>query len=394
MIPIEEVRVRKIQDSRGNPTIEVDVLTLEGWGEAAAPGGASTGKYEAKVLPVDTAIKKAEELVIPELIGCDVLDQRYIDHLLREIDGSDDFSIIGGNLAVAISMAVAKAAASSLGIPLYRYIGGAFPSIPHPLGNVIGGGAHARGATDIQEFLSIPVGSKHALDAVFANAKVHKTVGDLLSKRGTPCGRGDEGAWAAPITNEEALDLMREATGVVSDELGFEIRIGLDFAASELWDGNAYRYSDRKRSTEEQISYIAELIDRYNLYYVEDPLEEGDFEGFATLTSSVKCLICGDDLFVTNPARISRGIEMGSSNAVLIKPNQIGTLTDTFDALHLTVSNGLTPVISHRSGETTDDTIAHLAVGLNIPIIKTGVVGGERIAKLNELIRIEEEITS
>jgi enolase len=314
--------------------------------------------------------------------------------MLREIDGTEDFSNIGGNVAVAISIAVAKAAAFTIGIPLYRYIGGAFPSIPHPLGNVIGGGAHAKGATDIQEFLSIPVGSKRALDSVFANAKVHGTVKNLLADRGITCGKGDEGAWAAPITNEDALDLMAKATGAVSDELGFEIRIGLDVAASELWDGEVYKYSDKMRPPEDQIAYMGELIDRYNIYYVEDPLDEEDFDGFATLTSSVKCLICGDDLYVTNPERIRRGIDIGASNAVLIKPNQIGTLTDTVDAIKLAISNGYTCVISHRSGETTDNTIAHLAVGLNAPIIKTGVVGGERIAKLNELIRIEEEITT
>ncbi|VUT27767.1 MAG: Enolase [Candidatus Syntrophoarchaeum sp. GoM_oil] len=394
MIPIEKVSLRKIQDSRGNPTVEAEVVTFDGWGQAGAPSGASTGTYEAKVIPADEAIAKAEEIVIAELTGSDVLDQRYIDQTLREIDGTDDFSNIGGNVAVAISMAVAKAAASSIGIPLYRYLGGAFPSIPYPLGNVIGGGAHAKGATDIQEFLSIPIGSPSALDSVFANAKVHGMVKNLLADRGIKCGKGDEGAWAAPITNEEALDLMDEATGTISDEVGFEIRIGLDVAASELWDGEVYNYSDKMRPPEDQIAYMGELIDRYKIYYVEDPLDEEDFEGFATLTSSVECIICGDDLFVTNPERIRRGIEMGASNCVLIKPNQIGTLTDTFDAIHLAVSNGYICVVSHRSGETTDNTIAHLAVGLNVPIIKTGVVGGERIAKLNELIRIEEEITT
>ncbi|MHC1595601.1 MAG: phosphopyruvate hydratase [Candidatus Syntropharchaeales archaeon] len=394
MIPVEKIFLRKIQDSRGNPTVEAEILTQEGWGQAAAPSGASTGTHEAKVIPVDDAIAKAESNVIPKLTGCDVLDQRQIDKTLHEIDGTDDFSNIGGNIAVAISMAAAKAAASSLGIPLYRYIGGAFSSIPHPLGNVIGGGVHAKGATDIQEFLSIPVGSEHAVDSVFANAKVHRRVKELLTAKGITCAKGDEGAWAPPITNEDALELMADATGAISDEMGFEIRIGLDVAASELWDGEAYRYRDKSRSRDEQIAYLGELIDRYKIYYLEDPLDEEDFEGFATLTSSVKCIICGDDLFVTNPERIKRGIEMGASNCVLIKPNQIGTLTDTFDAIHLAVSNGYACVISHRSGETTDNTIAHLAVGLNVPIIKTGVVGGERIAKLNELIRIEEEISS
>ncbi|MBC7114604.1 MAG: enolase [Archaeoglobi archaeon] len=393
---IEDVYLRKILDSRGNPTIEAEVITEDGVkGIAAAPSGASTGKYEAKVIPVDEAIEKAEEKLISELIGICVFEQEYVDEVLREVDGTENFSQIGGNTAIAISMAVAKAAANSLQIPLYRYLGTPFSSsLPYPLGNVIGGGAHAEGATSIQEFLSIPVGASSVLDAVFANAAVHKKVKSILSSEGIFCGKGDEGAWAPQISDEKAFEIMKRATEEVSDELGFEIRFGVDVAASELWDGENYVYKDVRRSPEEQLSFIGEMIDRYQLYYVEDPFHEEDFESFAELTSSVKALICGDDLFVTNVERIRKGIELKAGNAVLIKPNQIGTLTDTFRAVSLAREHGYTCVISHRSGETTDNTIAHLAVALELPIIKTGVVGGERIAKLNELIRIEEELVS
>lgn len=393
---IEDVYLRKILDSRGNPTIEAEVIVENGAkGVAAAPSGASTGTHEAKVIPVDDAITIAEDEVIPELIGLYVLEQEYIDETLRSVDGTENFSHIGGNTAIAISLASAKAAANSLGIPLYRYLGTPFSSsLPYPLGNVIGGGAHAPGATSIQEFLSIPVGASSVVDAVFANAAVHKKVKSILNSEGIFCGKGDEGAWAPQISDEKAFEIMQRATGEVADELGFEIRFGVDVAASELWDGENYIYRDVKRSPEDQLSFIAELIDRYELFYVEDPFHEEDFESFAELTSSVNCLICGDDLFVTNVERIRKGIELKAANAVLIKPNQIGTLTDTFRAVSLSKKFGYTCVISHRSGETTDEMISHLAVAFETPIIKTGVVGGERIAKLNELIRIEEDLVN
>jgi enolase len=393
---IEDVYLRKILDSRGNATIEAEIITESGVsGVAAAPSGASTGKYEAKVISVDEAIKIAEDEVIPELIGLYVLEQEYIDEILRNVDGTDNFSHIGGNTAIAISMASAKAGANSLGIPLYRYLGTPFSSsLPYPLGNVIGGGAHAVGATSIQEFLSIPIGASSVQEAVFANSAVHKKVKEILSSEGIFCGKGDEGAWAPQISDEKAFEIMERAVSEVSDKLGFEIKFGIDVAASELWDGENYVYKNAKRTPEEQLSFIAELIDRYDLYYVEDPFEEEDFESFAELTASVDCLICGDDLFVTNVERIRKGIETGAANAVLIKPNQIGTLTDTFKAISLARREGYTCVISHRSGETTDNTIAHIAIALELPIIKTGVVGGERIAKLNELIRIEEELVN
>ena len=389
MTKIEDVIVRGISDSRGNETIEVDIHTKNGFGRAAAPSGASRGSFEARTLPISEAISKAKEHIIPRLIGQDAAGQNDIDALLHELDGTEDFSNIGGNVAVAISMAVAKAAASSLGRPLYRHLG-LGQNLPYPLGNVIGGGVHALGGTDIQEFLVLPIGARSMTDAVFANSLVHKQVRILLNKKEIPCGKGDEGAWAPKISNEEALSIISEAMGRASDHVGFKIRVAIDVAATELWDGSSYVYSDVHRSREDQIQYIEQLIDQYKLYYVEDPLQEQDFEGFAKLTSDTSCLVCGDDLFVTNARRINQGIEIGAANSVLIKPNQIGTVTDTHNAINMAKSNSYVCVMSHRSGETPDETIAHLAVAFSTPIIKTGIVGGERTAKLNELIRIEE----
>jgi enolase len=393
MTTIMSITLRKILDSRGNPTIEADIWTENGFGRAAAPSGASTGMYEAKALPVREAIEHARSAVIPSLLGTDVRDQAGFDSLLREIDGTPDFSVIGANISVALSLANAKAAASSLDLDLFRYLGGAFTTdTPLPLGNVIGGGAHAANATDIQEFLIVPTGAMDAEEAIFTNAAVHKKIRELLTVQGKGCGKGDEGAWAPQISDIAAFDLVSEAIAAVSDDLAVEVDMGLDVAASELWHDGHYGYRDANRSCEDQIAYLSDLIDRYELIYVEDPLHEEDFEGFGRLTEEVgdRCLICGDDLFVTNVDRIETGIEQQSANCVLIKPNQIGTLTDTFEAVRLAHDNGMETVMSHRSGETTDETIAHLATAFACIYLKTGVVGGERIAKLNELVRIEE----
>ncbi|MDD1705751.1 MAG: phosphopyruvate hydratase [Methanoregulaceae archaeon] len=397
MTIICEIHLRTILDSRGNPTVEADVYAETGFGRAAAPSGASTGLYEAKVKEPGEAIGFAEKNLIPSLIGQDSRDQVAIDGILREVDGTGDFSALGANIAVAVSLANAKAAASSLGLELYEYLGGVFvPSLPLPLGNVIGGGAHAENATEIQEFLIVPTGASGPKEAVFANAAVHKAIKNILKGRGKSCGKGDEGAWAPAIPDTEAFEIVSEAAGVVSDDLDLSIRLGLDIAASQLWneEGSLYRYREKNRTTEDQISYVSELVDRYDLIYVEDPLHEEDFSGFSDLTAQVgdRCLICGDDIFVTSVSRIIEGIEQGSANCVLIKPNQVGTLTDTFEAVHLAHSNGMDAVMSHRSGETTDATIAHLATAFQCIFLKTGVVGGERTAKLNELIRIEEQI--
>ncbi|MDD1673850.1 MAG: phosphopyruvate hydratase [Methanomicrobiales archaeon] len=393
MTNIEQIRLREILDSRGNSTVEAEIWTLTGWGRAAAPSGASTGTYEAKVRPVPEAIREAEEKLIPALVGEDARDQIGFDSLLREIDSTPDFSKIGANVAVALSMACARAAAATLNMELFRYLGGVFTgATPLPLGNVIGGGAHAVNATEIQEFLVVPTGAADAEEAVFANAAVHRKVRELLSAQGLMSGKGDEGAWAPQISDAQAFDLLSQAVEAVSDILMLNINIGVDVAASQLFNGEAYGYREKSRSTEEQITYIAEVVDTYGLVYVEDPLHEEDFEGFAELTRQIgdRCLVCGDDLFVTQVERIIRGIETGAANCVLIKPNQIGTLTDTYEAVRVAQTHGLDTVMSHRSGETTDDTIAHLATAFGCIFLKTGVVGGERTAKLNELIRIEE----
>jgi len=395
MTTIEVIELRTILDSRGNPTVEADVYTTGGFGRSAAPSGASTGSLEAKVRPTDEALDNAIQNLIPALIGMDAADQEGFDEQLRDIDNTADFSGIGANVAVALSLANANAAASSMGLPLFRYLGGAFAKeLPLPLGNVIGGGAHAENATEIQEFLVVPGGAADAEEAVFANAAVHRQVKDLLKKNGKSCGKGDEGAWAPQIDDALAFELIAEATGLVADEMNVEVDMGLDIAASQMWDGNAYKYRKTVRSTEDQIAYIAGLVDKYNLVYVEDPLHEDDFDAFSELNSQIgdRCLVCGDDIFVTQVDRIQQGIDQDAANCVLIKPNQVGTLTDTFDAVQLAQRNGLDTVMSHRSGETTDTTIAHLATAFSCVFLKCGVVGGERIAKLNELIRIEEQL--
>jgi enolase len=409
MTLITDVRLRRVLDSRGEPTVEADVLTESGgFGRAAAPSGASTGEYEAVELPPSEAIAAARERAVPRLVG-EVYagNQRDVDAALHAADGTDDFSELGANSAVAISMAAAKAGADVLGAPLFQHLGGTFrgETFPVPLGNVVGGGEHAKGGTHIQEFLAAPVGAPSVADAVFANAAVHGYVADLLDEREIAAGKGDEGAWAPAVDDEEAFELLAEACETVGEQVGFEIRMGLDVAAAELYDPEegVYRYGDRTRDPDEQVDYVAELIDEYDLVYVEDPLDEDEFEGFADLTDRVgdrsggkpapsdRTLVCGDDLFVTNTERLARGIGEGAGNSILVKPNQIGTLTDAFDAIELAVANGYDPVVSHRSGETEDATIAHLAVATDAPFIKTGAVGGERTAKLNELLRIEDD---
>ncbi len=395
MTMIEAIALRVILDSRGNQTVEADVITTSGFGRAAAPSGASTGSREAKVLPAAEAVDAASANVIEALIGFDAADQPGFDEQLRDIDGTADFSSMGANVAVALSLANAKAAASSAGMPLFRYLSGAFGAeLPLPLGNVIGGGAHAQDATEIQEFLVVTGDTADVQEAVFANAAVHRTVKDILKKKGKAGGKGDEGAWAPKIDDALAFEIVSEACKKVADEMNVSVDIGIDVAASQLWNGTEYQYREKKRSTEDQIAYIAELVDKYDLVYVEDPLHEEDFTGFADLNAQIgdRCLLCGDDLFVTQAEYISKGIEMGSANCVLIKPNQVGTLTDTFEAVKLAHTHGLDTVMSHRSGETTDETIAHLATAFSCVFLKTGVVGGERIAKLNELIRIEEQL--
>jgi enolase len=404
---IEDIRVRKILDSRGNPTLEVDVITWNGFGRAAAPSGASTGSREVVSFPtggVDGIIEEVEDIISSELIGMDAEDLQEIDLVLKEIDGTENLSAIGGNTTVAVSMAVAKAAAASYNLPLYRFLGGNMPSaIPFPLGNMINGGAHAgKNAPDIQEFLVLPVGATDITEALFTNTAVHRRIREKIQAKDAlfTGGKGDEGGWAPNLTNQEALEIQATSCEEISDETGVSVKPCLDMAASEFWDADQEKYIYAKegvrKDTGEQVDYVSEIIDTYGMFYVEDPIREGDFQGFADLTSKSgsKCLICGDDLFVTNAEILAEGIRAGAANSIIIKPNQIGTLSDTYATVDLARTNKYVPVVSHRSGETTDDTIAHLAVAWMSPIIKTGALGGERIAKLNELIRIEEEMSN
>ncbi|MEM4576654.1 MAG: phosphopyruvate hydratase [Candidatus Nezhaarchaeales archaeon] len=399
---IENVYARKVYDSRGNPTIEVEVVTTDGFGRASIPSGASTGTTEVVSFPrgVDEAVNFVNDILAQRIIGMDAVDQVAIDSLLHEIDGTDNFSNIGGAVALAVSIAVAKAAASSFGLPLFQYIGGVFATeIPYPLGNVIGGGKHAGDrAPNIQELLLIPVGARSYREALEVCVKVHREVIKYLrnADKYFAGGRGDEGAWAANISDEDALQVLSDASCKVADEVGCKIVLGVDVAASSMWipERKAYflRREGKVRDREEQINYVIELVEKYDLRYVEDPVHEEDFEGFSMLVKSLghRALICGDDLFTTNVVRIKRGLELKAANAIIIKPNQVGTLTDTYKALRTARAGGLTPIVSHRSGETEDTFISHLAVGLKCPIIKAGILGGERIAKHNELIRIEE----
>jgi enolase len=401
---IEEVMARILFNSRGQETIEVDIITADGFGSAAAPSGASTGKAEVVSYSKDgvsESIKKLEDLVVPELIGMDAEEQNEIDALLHEIDGTDNFSNIGGNTAFAVSLANAEAAATSYDLPLFQYLSGYLASeLPYPLGNMLGGGKHVLGkTTDIQEYLVMPLNASSFIEAAKANIMVHQRIGNLLRNANPNFtgGQGDEGAWAPNIKNEDALRIVAKACEEISVEMDLECRPCLDVAASSFWDQkeHVYVYSmdGIKRDSGEQLEFMLQLIEDYNLAYVEDPFDEDDYESFAELTKKVdNCLICGDDLFVTNPERLARGIEMCAGNSLIVKINQVGTLTDAWETTRIAKMAGYVPVMSHRSGETTDTHIAHLAVGFSCPIIKTGVMHGERVAKINELIRIEENL--
>lgn len=399
---IKSISARKIFNIRGEETIEVDVATQNGCGRASAPSGASRGKGEAISYPkgdVNEAIRKVKQIIAPKLKGADSQKQEQIDALLHTIDGTTDFRNIGGNTAYAISLAIAEAAAASQGIPLFQHLAGRLANeLPHPLGNVLGGGKHARAkAPDIQEFLALPIKVNSFMDAVKMNILVHRMVGFSLEKKDPTFtgGRTDEGAWAPNIRNEDALEIVATACERISDETGTKCSVGVDMAASTFWNPKERRYiykrDDVKRDAGEQLDFVTRLIETYKLVYVEDPFHEEDFANFAQLARSEKnCLICGDDLFVTNMKRLQKGIEMRAANATIIKGNQVGTLTDAWEATLLAQKAGYVPIMSHRSGETTESHIAHLSVAFRCPIIKAGVVEGARTAILNELIRIEE----
>ncbi len=401
---IKKVVARKVFNSRGEETIEVDIVTKSGFGRAAAPAGASKGLAEVVYYPkggVDAAVETVEKLIAHKLIGMETNQQEEIDSLLHEVDGTDSFSRIGGNTAYAVSLCSAKAAADSYHVLLYEYLGGYLAyELPFPLGNVLSGGKHAHGrAPDIQEFLVLPIHAKSFWDAAKANVTFHKKVGEILrkTKKTFTSGKSDEGAWIADVNNEEALRLMTRACGEVSESLGFECRAGVDIAASSLWNPKRgrYAYSHEKieRTPEEQAEYVSSLIEEHDLIYVEDPFHEEDFENFVWLTEKASgCLVCGDDLFVTNVKRLKHGIKKGAANSIIIKPNQIGTLTDAWEAAKTAKEALYAPIVSHRSGDTVNAEISHLAVAFHCPIIKTGVVEGARIAKIDELIRIEDTL--
>jgi enolase len=398
---IEDLIARKVFNNRGEETIEVDVITANGFGRAAAPAGKSRGKNEVVYYPtggVDAALKKIDEQVAQELAGLNADFQEEIDTTLHEIDGTANFKGIGGNTAYAVSLANAEAAANSHGLLLFQFLGGnAANMLPYPLGNCISGGQHTQGkAPDIQEFLALPHGAATFLEAQTANTLIHKKIGDSLKKKSTGFngGKSSEGAWIANITDEEAFETIAKACEEIGNEMDFECGFGVDVAASGMWKEKQAKYiydrEGKKRDTAEQLEYLIDLIEKYHLTYVEDPFHEEDFGSFAELTKKTKnCLICGDDLFTTNNERLSQGIKQHAGNAIIIKVNQVGTLTDATDTLENAQRHGYTNVVSHRSGDTTDWHIAHLAVAYKCPLIKTGVVEGARTAKLNELLRIE-----
>ena len=399
---IEDVIARRVFNSRGEETIEVDIVTASGFGRASAPAGKSRGKSEVAYYPqggVDQAVKKVEELVAPEIVGLNADFQEEIDRTLHEIDGSKDFRVIGGNSAFAISVANAEAAANSCGSLLFQHLGGTLADeLPYPLGNSMSGGQHTHGKSpDIQEFLVFPQGAESFFEAASTNVRVHRIVGDILRKQDKLFneGKSDEGAWVANVGNSEALEILSRACEGVSSEQGFECALGIDVAASCLWDGKQKKYvyerEKTKRESGEQLDFILSLINKYHLAYVEDPFHEEDFNSFHELTEKAKnCVICGDDLFTTNDERLSRGIKAQAANAIIIKVNQVGTLTDALETVEMARKNGYAPIMAHRSGDSCDWHIAHLAVAFKCPVIKAGIVEGARIAKINELIRVEE----
>lgn len=402
---IKKIEYRTIFDSRGVETLEVDVYTEKGFARAAAPFGApgSRGEFEAPAYApggLAATLEMMRKIIVPELVGLDAVDQEKIDRLLQEIDNTPNFELMGGNTSSTISTAVAKAAAASLQVPLYRLLGktGDF-SLPYPLGNVIGGGAHSMGpAPDMQEHLVLPKGAKSIYQAIAINLQVHEEVGRLLEQKdpGFAGGTDDENSWTANLNDVEALEVLALACDKISQKEGMEIRMGLDLAADRLWDAQAgiYRYhrEGTERTTRQQLDFLGELIEKFNLIYVEDGFNSNDYESFADLNKKYghRCLICADDLYASNTARTGTGIEKGSAGAMIIKPNQVGTLSGAKATVALAQAKGIKVTLSHRSGETLDESIAHLAVAWGAAMIKTGVKGGERLAKLNELIRIQE----
>jgi enolase len=397
---ITDLRASVIFDSKARPTIRIDLESDAIKVFACAPSGTSVGKFEAQAFPKE-GVDRAVDIVNAELrkrfLRSVVEDLEELDTALKASDGTGNFGRIGGNTAIAISIAFAKALSQQNKNMLCQCLSeGRKLELPFPLSNVIGGGVHTSGdSLDFQEFHVIPSGAKTFLQAAQFNMQVHKEVGTMLVERFPKyvLGRNDEGAWAAPLKIAEALDLLGTAIEKVEDNMNIEGRIGVDIAASELWteDKYVYKKENQKRGLAEQLSYVQDLAERYNVLYIEDPFQEEDYGAFADLTklSLGKRLVVGDDLVVTNPERLKTAISRHSINGVIVKPNQVGTLTDVKMTVKMATSNNIIPVASHRSGETTDGALAHIAVGLKCPIIKIGISGGERLEKINELIMIE-----
>ncbi|MBW0091879.1 phosphopyruvate hydratase [Pseudonocardia sp. KRD-184] len=407
MAVIEQVGAREILDSRGNPTVEVEVSLEDGTlGRAAVPSGASTGEHEAVELRdgdplrfggkgVEKAVRNVLDVIAPELKDMEAVDQRLIDQVLLDLDGTPDKSKLGANAILGVSLAVAKAAAESSGLDLYRYLGGAGAHVlPVPMMNIINGGAHADSSVDVQEFMIAPVGAESFREALRWGAEVYASLKSVLKSKGLATGLGDEGGFAPDLPGTRAaLDLIAEAVEKTGYTLGRDIVLALDVAATEFHSDGVYSYEGRTLTSAQMSDAYAELIGAYPLVSIEDPLDEDDWEGWVQLTSAIgdKVQIVGDDLFVTNPERLEEGIARGAANALLVKVNQIGTLSETLDAVALAHMSGYRCMMSHRSGETEDTTIADLAVATGCGQIKTGAPArSERVAKYNQLLRIEE----
>jgi enolase len=413
MASIQHITARQILDSRGNPTVEVDVSTDDDvFGRAAVPSGASTGAYEAVELRdgddtryggngVQQAVANVNDTIAPELRGMSVLDQPALDAALLALDGTDNKSNLGANALLGVSLAAAKAAAATLGLPLFRYVGTATAAtLPVPLMNILNGGGHADNNVDMQEFMVAPAGAGTFSDALRMGVEIFQTLKGVLQDRDYSTAVGDEGGFAPNLrSNEEALDLVIEAIEAAGYTAGDDAYIALDPAAAELFDDGAYVFwksdPDTRRSSEDMVAYWQDWVERYPILSIEDAMDEDDWSGWRMLTDAIgdQVQLVGDDLFVTNTTRLRRGIEEGSATSILVKPNQIGTLTETLEAVETAHKNGFSSILSHRSGETEDTTIADLAVGLGTGQIKTGSASrSDRTAKYNQLLRIEEQL--
>ncbi|MDI3240490.1 phosphopyruvate hydratase [Arthrobacter sp. AL08] len=409
MALIDAIHAREILDSRGNPTVEVEVLLSDGQiGRAAVPSGASTGEHEAVELRdgdkgryLGKGVQKAVDAVIdqiaPALIGLDATDQRSIDQSMIDLDGTANKSKLGANAILGVSLAVANAAAASADLPLYKYLGGPNAHVlPVPLMNILNGGSHADSDVDIQEFMVVPLGAETFSEGLRWGVEVYHALKAVLQAKGLSTGLGDEGGFAPNLpSNRAALDLIQEAIRNAGYTPGQDIALALDVASSEFFTDGAYQFEGKSLSSTEMSAYYAELVADYPLVSIEDPLDENDWEGWKTLTDAIgdKVQIVGDDLFVTNPERLQTGIDSATANSLLVKVNQIGSLTETLDAVSLAQRAGYTTITSHRSGETEDTTIADIAVATNAGQIKTGAPArSERVAKYNQLLRIEEEL--